>query len=85
MLPKAIYILLDKENNLSQEEYAKVKEKIVTALAVASGGADKSMFSKLFTGVIGTAAIGLFIPLGIVGGIASTAWLKSVMAKGKDK
>ena len=74
VLPKAIHLLLDEENNLSQE--------------AASGGADKSMVSKLFTGMIGPVAvgagIGLFTPLGIVGGIASTGWLKSMLDNGKD-
>ena len=88
VLPKAIHLLLDEENNLSQEEYMQVKEAIATVAAAASGGADKSMVSKLFTGMIGPVAvcsgIGLFTPLGIVGGIASTAWLKSMMDNGKD-
>ena len=88
VLPKAIHLLLDEVNNLSQEEYMKVKEAIATVAAAASGGADKSMVSKLFTGMIGPVAvcsgIGLFTPLGIVGGIASTAWLKSMMDNGKD-
>ena len=88
VLPKAIHLLLDEENNLAQEEYMQVKEAIATVAAAASGGADKSMVSKLFTGMIGPVAvcsgIGLFTPLGIVGGIASTAWLKSMMDNGKD-
>lgn len=88
VLPKAIHLLLDEENNLSQEEYMQVKEAISTVAAAASGGADKSMVSKLFTGMIGPVAvgagIGLFTPLGIVGGIASTGWLKSMLDNGKD-
>ena len=88
VLPKAIHLLLDEENNLSQEEYMQVKEAIATVAAAASGGADKSMVSKLFTGMIGPVAvgagIGLFTPLGIVGGIASTGWLKSMLDNGKD-
>ena len=81
VLPKAIHLLLE-------EEYMQVKEAIATVAAAASGGADKSMVSKLFTGMIGPVAvgagIGLFTPLGIVGGIASTGWLKSMLDNGKD-
>ena len=50
VLPKAIHLLLDEENNLSQEEYMQVKEAISTVAAAASGGADSRLVSKLFTG-----------------------------------
>lgn len=87
VLPKAIHLLLDEKKNLSEEDYEKVRQAIDTVAAAASGGADETMLSSLFTGMIGTIAagigIGLISPLGIVGGVASAFWFKSVM--GKDK
>ena len=36
VLPKAIHLLLDEENNLSQEEYMQVKEAIATVAAATT-------------------------------------------------
>lgn len=87
VLPKAVHILLDEEQNLSEEDYAKVKQAIDTVAAASSGGANEAMLSSLFSGMVGKVAAGtgiqLIPPLGIVGGVASAVWLKSIFNKRK--
>lgn len=89
VLAKTIHLLLDEEENLSEEDYEKVKQAIDTVAAAKSGGADETMLSSLFTGMVGTVAagvgIGLVSPLGIVGGVASALWFKSLMGKDNEK
>lgn len=89
VLAKTIHLLLDEEENLSEEDYEKVKQAIDTVAAAKSGGADETMLSSLFTGMVGTVAagvgIGLISPLGIVGGVASALWFKSLMGKDNEK
>ena len=89
VLAKTIHLLLDEEENLSEEDYEKVKQAIDTVAAAASGGADETMLSSLFTGMVGTVVagvgIGLISPLGIVGGVASVLWFKSLMGKDNEK
>lgn len=87
VLPKVIHLLLDEAENLSEEDYEMVKQAIDTVAAAASGGADETMLSSLFTGMVGTVAVGVGIgltsSLGIVAGIASEFWFKSVMDMNK--
>lgn len=89
VLAKTIHLLLDEEENLSEEDYEKVKQAIDTVAAAKSGGADETMLSSLFTGMVGTVVagvgIGLISPLGIVGGVASALWFKSLMGKDNEK
>lgn len=88
VLAKTIHLLLDEEENLSEEDYEKVKQAIDTVAVAKYGGADETMLSSLFTGMVGTVAagvgIGLISPLGIVGGVASALWFKSIIKNGKD-
>lgn len=89
VLPKAVHLLLDEETNLSKEEYSKIKQAIDAVAAAASGGADKSMVSKFFAGMVaGIGAVSttnLIAPLGFVGGIASSLWLAALIDKKSQK
>ncbi|MBQ6160922.1 MAG: helix-turn-helix transcriptional regulator [Oscillospiraceae bacterium] len=85
VLSLAIHLLLDEEENLSEEDYEKVKQAIDMVAAAKTGGVEETVLFFLFTKMIGTVAadagIGMISPLGIVGGVASAFWFKSVMEK----
>lgn len=82
ILPKAINLLLDEGRNLSKEEYSKIKSSIDTVAAAASGGAESSVLSSLFSTVVGTAVIGvglsLFPPISVLGGAAASLWIRKL-------
>lgn len=94
VLPQVITILLDKGDELNEEDYARVKDAINTVSISAAGGVNgatlASIFGGLLTGIPTLAAIlgaaGFVLgPLGIIGGIVAGTWLNKIFEKGKEK
>ena len=50
VLPKVVHLLIDEETNFSEEDYLKIKPVIDAVAAAASGGADETILSTLFSG-----------------------------------
>lgn len=88
VLIKSIVLLLDEEENLSNEDYGKLKESIDTIAAATAGGAEKTALLNMFNAIIGTMAINagtLFPPIGIVSGLVGGLWLKKIMEAEHNK
>lgn len=87
VLPKAVSLLLDEGADLSEEEYPRLKERIDTIAAATSGGADSSMISALFSGMVETMAmgsgVGLVPSVGFIGGRAVCTWIKKLYKDSK--
>ncbi len=92
VLPQVITILLDKGDELSEEDYSKVKEAIETVSVSAAGGIAGVTLATIFTSVVGSslssaALVGLGSLLGPVGLVAGSAaagtayWLKKLIKK----
>lgn len=94
VLPQVVTILLDKREELSETDYAKVKEAINTVSISAAGGVTgatlASIFGGLLSGIPASAAIlgvaGLALgPLGVIGSAIAGSWLSKILKKDKDK
>ena len=97
VLPQIITILLDNGDELTEEDYAKVKEVINTVSISAAGGVTgatlASIFGGLLTGIptsaaiLGTAGLALG-PLGVIGGAIGGAvagkWINRLLKKDKE-
>ena len=79
VLIKSIALLLDEEENLSKEDYGKLKESIDTIAAAAAGGAEKTALANMFSAVIDNAVMNIVPVTGIVDGSAGCLWLKKVL------
>lgn len=77
VLPKAVHLLLDEEQHLDQDDYAKVKEAINAVAAASTGITNRSTLSTLFTSLIGS----LVVSAGLMGGIATACWLQNLFRK----
>jgi transcriptional regulator with XRE-family HTH domain len=97
VLPQVITILLDKSDELKEEDYKKIKEIVNTVSISAAGGVTGATLGAVFAGLLrnlpGSAAIlgvaGLSLsPIGIignpVGGAATGSWLKRIVKKNRD-
>jgi transcriptional regulator with XRE-family HTH domain len=85
VLPQVITILLDKNDEINEEDYTKVKEAVDTVAASAAGGiagaALTSAFTALAAPTIARVGLGLLGPIGLIGGaVAGSAyWLKKFL------
>ncbi|WP_446787588.1 helix-turn-helix transcriptional regulator [Macellibacteroides fermentans] len=97
VLPQVITILLDKGDELNEEDYAKVKEAINTVSISAAGGVTGVTLASIFggllaaiptsTAILGVAGLALG-PLGIIrgaiGGAIAGTWLNKILYKDKE-
>ncbi len=81
VLPKVITILLDKNDEINDEEYTKVKAAVDTVAASAAGGIAGAALVTVFTGLVSPTLAGIgFGLLGPIGLIAGSAhWLKKIL------
>ena len=79
VLSKSISLLLDAEENLSKEDYGKLKESIDTIAAATSGGAEKTALANMFNAVVDNAMMDSLPVTGIVDNSAGRLWLKKVL------
>ncbi|MBU7006191.1 helix-turn-helix transcriptional regulator [Phosphitispora fastidiosa] len=92
VLPQVVTILLDKCNELNEEDYNKVKEAINVVSISAAGGVTgatlASVFMGLLSGIPSAALIGAGIalgPIGVIGGAVTGSWLKKILKKNEQK
>lgn len=91
ILGKVVEILLDRSDELDENNYKKIKSGIDTVAAAAYGGIAGAALTGTFTGLLGPTlgalGIGLLGPAGLVGGavagVASSLWLKNILSKNK--
>ena len=97
VLPQVIAILLDKGDELNEEDYAKVKEAINTVSISAAGGVTGATLASIFGGlltsiptsaaILGVAGFALG-PFGIIGsaigGAVAGTWLNKILKKDRE-
>ena len=86
VLPKVITILLDKNDEINDEDYTKVKVAVETVAASAAGGIAGVALTSAFTGLVSPTlagiGLGLLGPIGLIAGGAvagSAHWLKRIL------
>ncbi len=96
VLPQVVTILLDKCDELNEEDYNKVKEAInavsISAADGVTGATLASVFMGLLSGIPTAALIGAGIALGpvgviggAIGGAVTGSWLNKILKKDKQK
>jgi len=96
VLPQVVTILVDKGDELNEEDYKKFKEAINTVSISAAGGVTGATLASIFDGVLGSipasgailGVVGLAIgPFGSIGGALGGAvagtWLNKILKKTK--
>ncbi len=80
-LPKVIAILLDKVDEINDEEYEKVKTAVDTVAASAAGGIGGAALAGVFAGLVSPIILGVGAgvlgPIGLLAG--SAYWLKKIL------
>lgn len=92
VLPQVVKILLDKRDELNEDDYVKFKDVINTVSISAAGGVTGEKLASVFGGLLGsipTSAAILSVarltlgPIGVVGGAVASLWLDKVLKKDK--
>lgn len=92
VLPQVVCILLDKNEEFTDEENKKLNDAIKTVAVSAAGGITGTTLATIFSGIVGAslgsaALVGTAIsvgPIGLIAGgaVAGTAhWLKKILGK----
>lgn len=96
VLPQVVTILLDKRDELNEEDYAKLKDVINTVSISAAGGVTGTTLASVFGGLLGSIpAVGAILgiaglalgPFGVIGGAiggaVASSWLNKILKKDK--
>jgi len=82
VLPQVVEVLLNRDDEYTEDERAKVSENVKTIAATAAGGITGASLAAVSAGLIGGV---LGFPVAAIGGVAaSTVWLSKIL-KGKGK
>ncbi len=85
VLPQVIEILLNRDEDYTQEEYEKISESVKTIAATAAGGIGGAALAAVCAGVLGGVFAG---PVAAIGGVvAGSTWLSKLLKEkrnGKD-
>ena len=87
-LAKVVYILLDKSEEMDDEEYNRIKVSMESVAAAAAGGLTGGALAGLLSSVLSTAVVSAGIvggPIGMVGGAIGRFWLKKLLKKSIEK
>lgn len=97
VLPQVVTILVDKGDELNEEDYRKLKDAINTVSISAAGGVTGATLASIFAGLLGgipasgtiLGVVGLALgPLGVIGGTIGGAvagtWLNKILRQRKQ-
>lgn len=83
VLPQVVEVLLNRNEEYTQEEREKISESVKTIAATAAGGITGASLGAVSAGLLGGV---LGLPIAAIGGVAaSTVWLSKILKEKKNR